>query len=165
MLEHILKWMGATDDAILAMGPVLSIAIAWLGGYGLTQTVKFIMERVIPDDWYDWAVRVFAIMVTFGFAWELSDMPPILCAAVAVVQPRIYSLSMAVVRKRWPWLEAGFIAGSANPAPDAIQARVDAGKKLRYQLMSVSESGTYRVVKDNLDTQKVKSLRGSDGAN
>lgn len=118
MLETILKYIGAGDQAITVMGPVLTWILSWVGGYGVTQTFKFPLKRVLPVDWSDWLVRMFAICVTWLFLHYLGTLPNWLEPILAFAQPIGYKVIMAVVAKHWPWLEASAF-GSANPSEGA----------------------------------------------
>lgn len=123
MLEAILRWVGAGDAAILTMGPVLAIALAMVGGYGITQAVKYPLSTVLSGPWCRWATRVIAVASTAGLLLWLSDLPPALALVVGAAQPLVYGITMAVVRRRWPWLEATILLGSSAPDPAALEAR------------------------------------------
>lgn len=122
MLDEILRWLGAGDAAITTMGPVLTILCAMLGGYGLTQAAKFPLKRLIPAAWSDWIVRTFAVVVTTVLAYALDGLGFALSLVVGVLQPWAYTVAMAVIRRRWPWLEATHVAGSASPSLESVTA-------------------------------------------
>lgn len=87
MLDQVLKWIGAGDQAITVMGPVLTIVFAWLGGFGITQLAKFPMSRIINDVWMNWCTRSFAAVVTASLAWWIGEMPLPLNVVIGVAQP------------------------------------------------------------------------------
>jgi hypothetical protein len=118
MLETILKALGAGDQVLTTMGPLIAWILAWLGGYGITQTFKFPLKRVLPAVWTDWLVRMFAISVTFLCTHFLGSLPWMLEVVIAFSQPVAYKVFMAIVKKQWPWLEASAF-GSADPSRDA----------------------------------------------
>lgn len=122
MLETFLEWMGAGDKAIATMGPVMSIALAALGGSGITQALKFPLVELLPDKWENWAIRLMAMGWTWLLLHWLADLPPALEVIVAAAQPYAYTGVMAVLRHRWPWLEATRTAGSARPSDEAQTA-------------------------------------------
>lgn len=119
MVDEILKWVGIGDQAIAAMGPILTILFAWLGGYGITQAFKFPLKMFVEHKWADWAIRTCGIVSTFGVAHWLNGLPTAVECVVAFVQPKVYELSMIVVLKYWPWLEATPL-GSAQPSQEAV---------------------------------------------
>ncbi len=122
MLEELLQWLGAGDAAILGMGPIIASVLAMLGGFGATQLMKFPIKRLIPATWSDYLVRTFAVIVTFAFAHGLGELPLALELVIAGLQPIAYTWSMAVIRRRWPWLEATRTVGSAQPSAGAVAA-------------------------------------------
>ena len=59
----------------------------------------------------------------FAFALLLSDAVSLALAAVAgLSQPVWYHVSLAVIRKFWPWLEVNPIVGSLSPPHSAYRA-------------------------------------------
>ena len=118
MLDQVLKWAGAGDEAIRVMGPTLTIILAWLGGYGVTQAFKFPLKTFVEARWTDWAIRTCGIISTFAAAHWLNGLPTSVEFVVAFVQPKVYEISMAVVTKYWPWIEATPL-GSAAPSQEA----------------------------------------------
>ncbi|MCC7462081.1 MAG: hypothetical protein IT480_06410 [Gammaproteobacteria bacterium] len=124
MLDNILKYLGAGDAALTVMGPVLTIALAWLFGGALTQAVKFPLSRTIAGGWYDWTVRSFAVVATAGFAHILSaSLPWPLEVGIGFAQPIAYKAGIAIIRRFWPWLEVSALIGSVTPSDRALQAR------------------------------------------
>lgn len=124
MLDEILKWMGAGDQAITAMGPVLTIILACIGGYAVTQTAKFpIAEFSLPSR-AKWWTRGVSILATWLFAHYLGELPVMLEVLVALTQPVLYTLTMRIVRHRWPWLEATRTVGSADPSNQSLIAKI-----------------------------------------
>ena len=124
MLEEVLKWLGAGDEAINSMGPLITIAIAVVGGGFFTQVVKFWLRRGIKDDGlFDWCTRAVAVLATFVLAYYLGDaVPGWLAAVVGVCQPGIYHLGISTIRRYWPWLEASKMVGSVNPDQSVLDA-------------------------------------------
>lgn len=123
MLETILQWMGAGDQALSLMGPVLTIALAWLFGGALTQWLKFPLSRAGTGVWYDWTVRTLAISSTAAFAHFLSDaLTWPVEIGVGVSQALAYKGAVALMRKYAPWLETSKIIGSVTPPESAIEA-------------------------------------------
>lgn len=129
MLDNILRWVGAGDAAITAMGPLMTIALAWLFGGGLTQFVKFPLNAWLgarAPGCYDWCVRAVAVAATAGFAHVLSEaLPWPLELGAGVTQILAYHAFRAVVKRRWPWLEASLLVGSATPSDKAVEAKAD----------------------------------------
>lgn len=128
MLDTLLTWVAAGDQAVLTMGPVLATALAMLGGSAATQLLKFPLAGLLPDRWRDWSIRLLAILSTWAALHWLTRLPPMLEVVLALAQPYAYTLAMRVVRHHWPWLEATRLAGSAQPseaAQEALLARRD----------------------------------------
>lgn len=123
MLTEILRWLGAGDAAIATMGPVLAIALAMLGGYGVTQACKFPLSVWLDGEWRRWLTRMVSVASTTVLAVWLGDIVPPLALIVGAVQPAVYGITMAIVRRRWPWLEATILLGSADPSPASVEAR------------------------------------------
>ena len=122
MLETLIKWIAAGDQAVLTMGPIVATALAMLGGSAFTQLVKFPVAGVLPERWRDWSIRVLAIVCTwFALHW-LTRLPPMLELVLALAQPYGYTLVMRLIRHRWPWLEATRAVGSAQPSEAATEA-------------------------------------------
>lgn len=130
MLDNVLKWMGAGDAAISAMGPLLTIALAWLFGGACAQFLKFWLNRWIDDPRvYDWSVRALAIATTTAFAHLLADtLPWPLEIGVGLSQVLAYHAFRSAVRKWWPWLEVSPLVGSVEPSEAAYAAK-DAREK------------------------------------
>lgn len=122
MLNTLLEWMGAGDAAIATMGPMMSIALAWLGSFGITQTLKFPLSRVLPPIWRSWSIRLVAMATCWVCAHFIGELPNMVELVVAVTQPLAYTVAMSVVRHWWPWLEAGKVLGSAKPSQEAQDA-------------------------------------------
>ena len=122
MLDTLLKWIAAGDQAINGMGPVIAIAIALLGASGFTQLLKFPLVELVPDKWEKWTIRLVAIGSTFALLHWLSDLRTALELSIACLQPYAYSAAMAIMRRRWPWLEATRAAGSVRPSDTAVEA-------------------------------------------
>lgn len=122
MLDDILRWLAAGDTAIVTMGPLVALALAMLGGSGVTQLLKFPLARIIPAAWSDWAIRLLAILSTWLLLSWLAELPRALEVIVAVAQPYAYTGVMRVIRHRWPWLEATRAAGSVQPSDAAQEA-------------------------------------------
>lgn len=125
MLDNLLRWMGAGDAAIATMGPVLTIALAWLFGGGLAQFVKFPLYYWINDARaYDFAVRAFAIAATTAFAHFLSEaLTWPVEIGVGLSQVLAYHGFRSAVRRWWPWLETNHVVGSVSPPASAYRAR------------------------------------------
>lgn len=123
MLDTILKYLGAGDTALTVMGPVLTIALAWLFGGALTQFFKFPLSKLIGDGWFDWSVRAFAVAVTAGFAHVLSDaLHWSLELGAGAAQPLAYHVGLAALRHYWPWMEVSPLIGGVVPSAAAVQA-------------------------------------------
>ena len=122
MLENILRWVAAGDSAIVTMGPVAAIALAMLGGAGVTQAAKFLLVELVPERWEKFAIRVTAIAATFVLLHLLADLVLALELVVAFAQPFAYLAFKALVRNRWPWLEATRAVGSVRPSEEARAA-------------------------------------------
>jgi len=123
MLEEILKWLGAGNGVVREMGPVVAILFGSLAGYGVTQFVKFPIYENVSERWAAWWTRAVSVASTFAVTWAISDLSPAVCAAVALAQPLLYTVTMALVRHYWPWLEATRIMGSADPSGEALVAQ------------------------------------------
>jgi hypothetical protein len=125
MLENILRWVAAGDSAISDMGPIVAIALAMLGGFGITQFLKFPLVELVPDRIEKWCIRAVATLATWVLVHWLADLPAPLELVVAFLQPPLYSTLMSISRHRWPWLEATRSMGSARPSEDARAALLD----------------------------------------
>lgn len=116
MLETILKYLGAGDQALTVMGPVITILLAMLFGGALTQAAKFPMSKLIGDGWFDWSVGAFSVVVTALFAHLLSDsLHWSLEIGTGLTQPLAYRAGLSVIRHYWPWLECSPLIGNVTP--------------------------------------------------
>lgn len=124
MLEDILKWAGAGDAALKAMGPVITILLAWIGGGAIAQFLKYPISRAVQDGAaFDWTVRTVAVLAAFGFAHVLSgSVTTPLEVVAAVTQPVAYWASLRVIRRFWPWMEVYSAVGSCTPPATAYAA-------------------------------------------
>lgn len=129
MLDEVLKWLGAGDAAISAMGPILTVLLSWVGGIGFTQFLKFPLSRLIDGAWYDWTVRLVAFVCSAALAHYLADSLNVALEVITGATSLLaYKGSLAAIRRYWPWLEANPMVGSVTPpqsAIDAAQARKD----------------------------------------
>lgn len=106
-----------------AMGPMVAILFASLAGYGVTQFVKFPIYENVSEKWAAWWTRAVSVASTFVVLWTISDLSVAVCAAVGLAQPLLYTVTMALVRHYWPWLEATRLVGSADPSDEALVAQ------------------------------------------
>lgn len=125
MLDEVLRWAGAGDQAITAMGPTVAIALALLGGFGVTQFLKFLIAEFVTDRWRAFVIRLVAVVSTWCFAHSIGGLPTGVELVVAFSTLFVYWLVQTTLWHYFPWLEAGKIVGSAVPSNDAVQARVD----------------------------------------
>lgn len=126
MLDLIREWIAAGDQAITGMGPIVATALAMLGASGFTQLAKFPLARLVPAGWADWSIKALAVVSTGIALHWLADLPVMLELVLSVAQPYGYTLAMRVIRRFWPWLEAGRVLGSAQPSEasqEAMRAR------------------------------------------
>ena len=123
MLDEILRWLGAGNTLIRDMGPVITLALGMLAGYGITQWVKFPIYEHVSEKWAAWWTRAVSVASTFVVLWTISDLSVAVCAAVGLAQPLLYTVTMALVRHYWPWLEATRLVGSADPSDEALVAQ------------------------------------------
>jgi len=124
MLDTILKWMQAGDDALLHMGPLMAILLSLLGGYGATQLAKFPLVRLFDGERETLMIRLFASLATGLCLVALADLPLIMVIIVALLQPWIYKVVMLFAYNKWPWLEATRV-GSVRPSDEAKRALED----------------------------------------
>lgn len=129
MLDTLLKWISAGDQAITGMGPIVATALAMLGASGLTQMLKFPLARLVPDAWTEYAIRWLAILSTWLALHFLTRLPLALEVVLSLAQPYAYTVVMRVIRHRWPWLEAGRVLGSAQPSDQAMSAMLERKSK------------------------------------
>ena len=122
MIESIVKWVSAGDSMFANMGPILSIALAMVGGFGITQLIKFPIAGLLSDRWRDWTIRTTGIVATWFVATLIGNLPWQIDMVVAVSQPFAYRGVMGAIRKFWPWLEAGKVLGSAAPSEASMNA-------------------------------------------
>jgi len=122
MLDLIVKWIAAGDQAITGMGPVTATALAMLGAAGFTQMFKFPLARRLPDEWATYAIRWLAIVSTWLALHYLAALPFALEVVLALAQPYVYTVVMRLIRHRWPWIEAGKVLGSARPSDESQEA-------------------------------------------
>lgn len=126
MLDQVLKWVAAGDAALVTMGPVVAIALAMLGGAGITQALKFWLVQYIENqDAERQAIQMLATLVTGALLVWFADLHPALVVIVAFAQPYAYKLVARLIRHRWPWLEATKAAGSLRPSDEARRALLD----------------------------------------
>jgi len=123
ILQRILAALGAGDQLIVAGGPTLTIIMAMMIGGALAQFLKFPLSRAVQDPWFSYLVRVIAVVSTFVFAHFLSETVPLwLQFGAAVLQPLSYRISLAIIRRFWPWLETKKYVGAVWPPDSAFQA-------------------------------------------
>lgn len=125
MLETILKWIEAGDAAVLGMGPIVATALAMLGASAFTQLLKFPLAKFVPDGWEDWSIKTLSVVSTWVALQWLTNLPPMLEIILALAQPIGYTVTMRVVRKFWPWMEATKVTGSVAPSVEAQAALVE----------------------------------------
>jgi hypothetical protein len=125
VIDDILKAWGAADQAVTVMGPLMTILFSWIGGWGVTQMLKFPIQRHCVVAWFDWSVRLTAVTSTLAFAHYLGNIDFPLEMVAAVTQPFIYTFATRAIRHYWPWTEAtkGLI-GSANPSDDSQRLKL-----------------------------------------
>lgn len=123
MLDEILRWLGAGNTLIRDMGPVITLALGMLAGYGITQWVKFPIYEHVSEKWAAWWTRSVSIVSTAAVTYAIGTLPAWVCVAVGLGQPLLYTVTMALVRHYWPWLEATRIMGSADPSGEALVAQ------------------------------------------
>jgi len=122
VLDLILKWISAGDQAITGMGPVVATALAMLASSSVTQLIKFPLAQLLEGRWLEWTVRVLAVALTWLALHTLTRLPPALEVVLAAAQPYVYTLVMRLIRHRWPWIEAGKVLGSARPSDESQEA-------------------------------------------
>jgi hypothetical protein len=125
MLDTVLKWLGAGDQALTTMGPIITWMLSCLFGGSLAQWVKYPISRKIADSGlYDWTVRAIAIASTTAFAHILSEsVTAPFEVGFGLSQPLVYHLGRAAIRKWIPWAEAATpLIGSASPPQSAYDA-------------------------------------------
>lgn len=123
MLQDVLQWMGAGDQALKVMGPTLTIVLAWAFGGAFTQLLKFPIQQLVAPAWFGWTVRMIAVFSTAAFAHFLSkSIPDVLELGVGAAQPIVYWASLRVIRRYWPWMEVSLMVGSTTPPASAYQA-------------------------------------------
>jgi hypothetical protein len=120
ILQRILTGLGASDQLISTMGPSLSIVLAIAGGTAAAQFFKYPLSRAIPDDGlFSWTVRATAVLVTFVLALFLTDtMTWPLALVFSFLQLAVYHVSLAMIRRWWPWLEDHKAVGSMSKTKD-----------------------------------------------
>jgi len=116
VLDLILKWISAGDQAITGMGPIVATALAMLAAASVTQLLKFPLAQLLGERWLAWTIRLLAVVLTWLALHYLTRLPFALELVLAVAQPYAYTVVMRVIRHRWPWLEAGKVLGSAQPS-------------------------------------------------
>ncbi|SRR5579871_400927 len=104
VVNKILNSFGATDTALLVMGPTLTILIAWAAGIAVGQGVKWPLSLVVKGDAHGYLVRVCAVFATFSAAHYLSNHLTVpLEVVVAIFQPLVY-LGLKLATGKWaPW--------------------------------------------------------------
>jgi hypothetical protein len=124
MIENVLKWMGAADEALTVMGPILTIALSFLFGGAVAQFLKFWFARLIPDDGlYNWCVRASAVVSTTIFAHYLSDTLSLAVEfGLGFAQIGAYHAFRSSIRRWAPWLEVSPMVGSVVPPIEAVEA-------------------------------------------
>lgn len=122
MLDNILRWLGAGDQAITSMGPSMVVILSLLGGLAVTQVFKFPLALLLKSRWTDWVIRFVAILSTMIFMCWLDHLPIALDVIVGLSAPLAYRAVTATLRHFWPWLEAGKVLGSAAPSQTSQDA-------------------------------------------
>jgi hypothetical protein len=124
VLQRILAGLGASDQLIATMGPTLSILLAIAGGTAAAQFFKYPLSRAIADGGlFDWSVRAVAVGVTFLLSLFLTEKISWPIALVfSFLQLAFYHLSLAMIRRWWPWMEAKPMVGAIEPPLKAFEA-------------------------------------------
>lgn len=126
MVNEVLAWLGATDKALILMGPTATILLSWVFGGAAAQFLKFPLSQWVGQPWFDWLVRLVAVTATFGFAHILSgNIAGPLEAGAALSQPCAYWLSLRVIRRFWPWMEISPLVGAITPPLRALEAAAE----------------------------------------
>jgi len=125
MFETILKIMGASDAAIAAMGPTLTVILASIVSGAVTQAVKFMFRCYLREPWFTLVVRSFACIGSFILMLFLSDMNWHLALVFSPFTVILYHVGLAVIRKYWPWLEVSPMIGSVQTPIAALNAKSD----------------------------------------
>jgi hypothetical protein len=158
MLETILQYLGAGDNAIVEMGPTLTVVLAFLFSYGVTQYLKDWVKLLgMQDRFYDLMVRTIASVLAFAFAFLLGGLKSwVFALGVGFLQPVVVHMSLQVIWKRWPHLKTTRALGSTHPTESDIAAAVAHGTRMRPSIITQTESGRFKI--DPLDTQRMKAL-------
>lgn len=121
MFEQIIQWMGTADRALLGQGPIVTILLCLSAGYAAGQFWKFPVhywcDDRLPAPLVNWSIRCCAIGTSFFLGLWLGGLEPAFIAIIALLQPTMYKLVMALMRRYVPWLAATPV-GSATPTED-----------------------------------------------
>lgn len=116
--------IGAFDNLVTSPGPGVSFALAMVCGVAGAQFLKFPLSWYVEDDRrFSWLVRALSVVITIIFAHTFSDalnLPLEVLAGLCSVG--FYHVSLAVIRRRAPWLETKAFVGSVEPPMSAVLA-------------------------------------------
>jgi len=111
-VTRVLQAVGAADEAIKYMGPVLTIVMASVGSYVITQLFKFPIAYLVKDPWHGYATRYFSVIVAFLFAHYLSNHLSVPMEVItACAQPILYAICQSVAARYVPWIRTSFMGG------------------------------------------------------
>jgi hypothetical protein len=158
MLDTLIEWRDALDSSLGAMGPIVTIVLAFAFSFGMTQWAKdWIKLLGLRDNLYDILVRTFAALVAFAFAKLLGGLRSwVFALGVGFLQPVVVHVALQFIWQRWPHLKTTRALGSTNPTADDIESALAHGTKMRPAIVSLTESGRFKI--DPLDTQRMRAL-------
>lgn len=124
IITRIVAGLGLGDQVIAASGPTACILAGMLGANLVAQLFKFPLSLVlVRPPAFDWGVRVLTVVAGTLIAHGLGDSLNWAWASLAGLSAwGFYHLTLAVIRRFWPWLEVFHMVGSVDPPPTAQQA-------------------------------------------
>lgn len=116
VVSDVLGSVGASDAAISAMGPTLTIVFSYIAGFAVAQTIKFPLAKLLSHDWHGYVVRIVGVMTAFSFSHFLSDHLSVpLEVLVGVTQPITYEVAKRTAARFLPWLAPLFRSVGDKP--------------------------------------------------
>jgi hypothetical protein len=123
-ISRLMATIGAGDGVIAASGPTACILAGMVAANLVAQIFKYPLSLfIVRPGAFDWSVRMITVIAGTVVAHGLGDKLNWWWSLLAGLSAwAFYHLSLALVRRKWPWLETSLLVGSVDPPLSAEQA-------------------------------------------
>lgn len=123
-ITRLVSALGAGDTTIAASGPTVCILVGMLAANLVAQIFKYPLSLFIDRQaTFEWTVRMITVIAGTVVAHGLGDKLNWYWSALAGLAAwAFYHLSLALIRRKWPWLETSLLVGAVDPPATAQQA-------------------------------------------